>query len=627
MATQRSGTPRSADSVLGIPSLELVLGILERIPGAHSRLVSSYFAAGEYQRGAEIRLDPSDFTRSDEFALALLSVSLFRKYPGLPGSSDKKDKAISKWLECEEQCRFTNERIRQFRIGQVRPDLAGVFHAARQKIQQLLGPFRWSKPAQFFDFGPGSTTRLPYSRRHPSFKYGEAPETTFDNLASAASVIGLSPLWCQATGGRFVDGKHIPLLKVREASKVTTVPKDAFIDRVIAIEPDMNMYVQKGFGGYFRNKLRHAKINLNDQSLNQLLARDGSRGGLATLDLSSASDTVSLELVRELIPVDWYEALLSCRTHCSRLPSKEVVPLEKFSAMGNGFTFELESLIFWALSTSACQFTIGREGLRASVYGDDIIVNVGDYERVVDVLQFAGFKVNEKKSYSSGPYRESCGSHYFHGRDVTPITVTKEITHASGLLLLCNNLTRWALRTSGGFSRNSDVRVAYEWAVAHLPKDLQRPKLPDGYGDGALIGPFDACRPARARGELDGWRVAGVLLPKQKYRRLRGVATLAASLAKLEARKFQQGSFVREMRYSSECRGTRFQILLDHGLITESGAGPFGHRLANGERVSVRAELSVSGSKRFFSEDPIRYRVKLGKMLIPQWGNDIGPWV
>ena len=534
MAKKRYGPPRSADTVLGVPQLELISGILERIPGTHAAAVSYFIASGEYKRAAELRADPRDFDDPDGFALALLSTSLIRKYPGLPGSSRKRDVAIEKWRACEEQCGLTNERLRQFRIGELDTHHHEAFRLARKKIQKLLGTFRWSKVAEFFNFGPGSTTRLPFAKRHLPFKYGIAPETTFDNLASARAVISLSPVWTLSTGGR-VTGGCCPCFSLREHSKVTTVPKDAFIDRVIAIEPDMNMFVQKGFGGFIRQRLKLVGIDLDDQTLNQLLARSGSAtGSLATLDLSSASDTVSYELVRELLPPDWFEALLSCRTHESRLPSGEIVSLQKFSAMGNGFTFELESLIFWALCSAVCQNHIGREGLRVSVYGDDLIVKTEDYEAVVQILEFSGFTVNLKKSFASGPYRESCGKHYFHGRDVTPITITKEMTHVSRLLLFCNNIQRWALRRGQNLYRCSSVREVYQFGVSHLPRHFQKARLPEGYGDGSLLGSFDECLPKRARGGWDGWMVQGVLLPRKTPRRSNGVATLAAALSVLE---------------------------------------------------------------------------------------------
>lgn len=623
MAAQRNGTPRSADTVLGAPSLELVQGVLDRTPGPHAFAVAYCFSKGEYQRGAELRADPRDFDDPDGFALALQSVSLFRKYPGLPGSEGKAEKAIEKWLVCEKTCATTNERIRDFRIGQVRPDLHEPFRLARKKILGLLGEFRWKKVAPFFDFGPGSTTRLPFSMRHPTYKYGEDPETTFDNLASAVAVISLSPMWSESTGG-YKTSTPLPSVKIREESKVTTVPKDAFIDRVIAIEPDLNMFVQKGFGGFIRRRLKRVGVDLNDQTLNQLLAQQGSRGGLATLDLASASDTVSYELVKELLPPDWFEALLSCRTHASRLPSGEIIDLQKFSAMGNGFTFELESLIFWALCSSVATHYLGREGLRVSVYGDDIITTVEDFDKCVDILQFAGFTVNEKKTYASGPYRESCGKHYFYGRDVTPVTVTKEISKTSQLLLLCNNLQRWALRLGGGLYRHVYAKDAFTYARGFLPLHFQRARIPDGFGDGALIGPFDECRPQRCCLGWDGWRVKGVLLTKQQYRLSSGVATLVAVLAGSERRQHAPPPDIRVLK------ALRGQLHKVRASNSQSGYWEMQRQLsyerdkylaASGSDVPC-APVGLKSGRAFV---PFRELTRKGCIFVNQW-SDIGPW-
>lgn len=663
MAKKRNGARRSADTVLGVPQLELISGILERLPGTHAAAVSYFIAAGEYKRAAELRANPGDFDDPSGFALALLSTSLIRKYPGLPGSSRKRDVAIEKWRACEEQCRETNERLKKFRIGELDTHHHEAFRLARKKIGHLLGQFRWSKVAKFFNFGPGSTTRLPFAKRHLPFKYGIAPETTFDNLASATAVIGLSPVWTLSTGGRVTDD-CVPCFSLREHSKVTTVPKDAFIDRVIAIEPDMNMFVQKGFGGFIRQRMKLVGIDLDDQTLNQCLARSGSAtGSLATLDLSSASDTVSYELVRELLPPDWFEALLSCRTHGSRLPSGENVELQKFSAMGNGYTFELESLIFWALCSAVCQHPIGREGLRVSVYGDDLIVKVEDYEAVVNLLEFAGFTVNLKKSYASGPYRESCGKHYFHGHDVTPITITKELTHVSRLMLFCNNIQRWALRQGRFLYRDSSVFGVYQYCVDALPRHFRRPRLPDGYGDGALLGSFAEVRPTRSRRGWDGWTVQGVLLPRRTFRRSNGVATLSAALSVLENaapsgsvritsgdesssvyRDVGGGAFPRSThdgvlgfelpggRADPEARRSHYGIRRDFGQLWSvrrfGNNASFAARAVAGRHLlpRVRGTLTLKGVTTPISDIGEVNSYRCGPVFVPQWC-DIGPWL
>jgi len=73
--------------------------------------------------------------------------------------------------------------------------------------------------------------------------------------------------------------------------------------------------------------------------------------------------------------------------------------------MGNGFTFPLETLIFWALTRAVCGSTA-----TVSAYGDDIICPSDRAEDVIAVLTEVGFSVNLEKSFWNGPFRESCGS-------------------------------------------------------------------------------------------------------------------------------------------------------------------------------------------------------------------------
>lgn len=61
-----------------------------------------------------------------------------------------------------------------------------------------------------------------------------------------------------------------------------------------------------------------------------------------------------------------------------------------------------------------------------SVYGDDIIIDVAGYDLLAEVLQYCGFTVNPRKSYVTGPFRESCGQDFFLGDRVRPFYL-KEI--------------------------------------------------------------------------------------------------------------------------------------------------------------------------------------------------------
>jgi hypothetical protein len=206
-----------------------------------------------------------------------------------------------------------------------------------------------------------------------------------------------------------------------------------------------------------------------------------------------ASDTISREIVELLLPEDWALALKQSRSPVGVLPCGRVVQYHKFSSMGNGYTFELESLIFWALARAVSDLCTPKSQKRGvvMVYGDDLIVRSEFQEPMEWAFSRAGFTLNQKKSFFTGPFRESCGKHYFLGVDVSPFYVRKEIRQIWHIYSLANNLRRWARKSWG-----LDVRLkaSYDLLVAALPR-WSRQLIPDGIGDVGLIADFDDARP------------------------------------------------------------------------------------------------------------------------------------
>jgi hypothetical protein len=249
---------------------------------------------------------------------------------------------------------------------------------------------------------------------------------------------------------------------------LTFVPKNWKTDRSVMTEPVLNGLYQLAFGDYITDRLAQFGLNLRDQTRNQRLALEGSlRGTYATVDLSSASDTIAYELVYDLLPLDWAHALARGRTgHC--LYKGIRLTLGKFSSMGNGYTFPLESLIFWSLACAVCS-----ADETVNVYGDDIIVPTHRYDELYELLRVCGFTVNREKSYHTGPFRESCGKDYFGGIDVRPF-YQKELVSPRTLFVLHNY-----------YVRDLDVERA------ELVRSFIHPALqifgPDGYGDGHLV--------------------------------------------------------------------------------------------------------------------------------------------
>ena len=439
---------------------------------------------------------PSLENDSEAFCLDYLLSEFLSKYDDGKSSELKRDSALEKFRTAEDHCRDTNRRLYYDRYHG--PFFKGrdpqhVLYIAARKISAILGEFCWNAAADRMGWGPGSTTRL--SRRHgnAAYKYTGNPDSTQGNLACAYAVIQHNDLWFEALS---LTGK--PLVNIVEGNKVITVPKNYKTDRAIAVEPCMNMFVQKGIGSLIRSRLKRWGVDLNSQKRNQDLALIGARDGtLATIDFSMASDTVSHELVRQLLPPDWLDALGQCRSPIGVLPSGERIVYQKFSSMGNGYTFELESLIFYGLAL-ACAELDGAETHQIAVYGDDVIVPSATAPFFLEIASYCGFIPNMKKTFLDGPFRESCGKHYFRGDDVSPFYVRRPLEKVTDVFLLHNNVFRFAQRARLSSEVRASLGQFSKWLRGLVPSKWRKPRLPDGFGDGAFIGTFDECTPTAA---------------------------------------------------------------------------------------------------------------------------------
>jgi len=221
--------------------------------------------------------------------------------------------------------------------------------------------------------------------------------------------------------------------------KVSFVPKTAKTHRVIAVEPLLNGFVQKGIDTTMRRLLlSKVKIDLNDQTRNQKMALMGSledcEDPYVTIDLTSASDSITPALVNELFPPGWVQLFNSARATKTVISGEEVT-LNQYVSMGNGFCFPLQTLIFSSLA-HACGAKIGD----FSVYGDDIIVRQSVSGSLLELLGMCGFIPNMKKTFLSGPFRESCGKDYFRGFDTRPFYLKDFIRKLEDVFKFCNGI-------------------------------------------------------------------------------------------------------------------------------------------------------------------------------------------
>lgn len=398
------------------------------------------------------------------FVNARQCLALFQKNSDLRLGVDKESVAWEAFAKSEIQCRSTNVRFRKYWSGSntgyeeqlcfIRSKIANILGSAPSLVDLALG------------FGPGasSTVKIKTTAR---FKLNADPVCSREARSSLTDLWQTVPNYAFLHKGRARTGM----------GQLSFVPKNAKTDRSIMIEPLLNTFVQKGIGSFMKRKLFLAGCDLYDQSKNKDLARIGSKdGSLATIDLSSASDSMAYAIVLELLPSDWVTLLCNWRTGHVTYDNKHLdFELEKFSSMGNGFTFELESLIFYTCALCVA-FELGIPPTMVSVYGDDIIVPSECYDSLKALLEFFGFTLNSEKSYSEGPFRESCGGDYLYGIDIRPFYVKD----------------RWTDARIVGFLNFSylGTSVLDDESREYLINKLSPDHIlygPPGYGDGFII--------------------------------------------------------------------------------------------------------------------------------------------
>lgn len=240
---------------------------------------------------------------------------------------------------------------------------------------------------------------------------------------------------------------------VVDHSTLSCVPKNREISRTICTEPLVNMLFQQGIKAYLERRLKSAfGIDLvNQQAKNRFLARKGSETGrFATIDLSSASDSISTKLVTHYLPQVMRDWLMWTRTSKTKLPNGNVVELNMVSSMGNAFTFPLQTLLFASIVLVAYRhldikpiYPRGRLVGNFAVNGDDIIVVTEAYPLVSKLLTQCGFDVNREKTFVEGPFRESCGGDYFLGSDVRGVYI-KRLDSLQDVYSAINRLGRWS---------------------------------------------------------------------------------------------------------------------------------------------------------------------------------------
>lgn len=303
----------------------------------------------------------------------------------------------------------------------------------------------------------------------------------------------------------------------KRQSSVVFVPKSMKTRRTISKEPATLMYYQQGVSAVLvdyihKHPFLSRHIRLDKQELNAELAIQSSYDHrFATVDLSAASDTVTIQLVKAVFRgTPLYPFLVALRSQTTVLPSGKILRLAKFAPMGSALCFPIETLIF----ACAVEFAV-RRARRTHlgfypvwrVYGDDIIVSDALFGDIQLVLETLGFKLNASKSFHSpARFRESCGGEGFDGVDVTPMKISRRFassevgltSHHAALYEGLIDLANTAYRYNFSFLRAWVVRVLLDCPVGE--------PLFSGNPNGTLYSPWPDNFRAPRRFNKNLWR-------------------------------------------------------------------------------------------------------------------------
>lgn len=428
-------------------------------------------------------------TSLERVRASALKTSLLKKFEDTSEAADKA--AIDKFLE-------VNERMRLVAFEDTKWDSPNneILNAVSFDLWKMLSG------NELFDM-ENIMARI---RPGPGASLGVSGGSLFQKLATGEFTHTHRGLyhsyleWARSTPSLFdAEQKrqevHGPAQRV-DYSALSCVPKNRECSRTIATEPLLNMMFQQGIGAAINDVLkRHFGIELaTQQDKNKRLARIGSIDGrFATIDLSSASDSISLKLCDRILPKEFLSLLKWCRTSRTKLPSGELVDLHMISSMGNGFTFPLQTLIFATIVRAVYRmldlpvlYPRGSSIGNFCVNGDDIIVVTEAVPALIRALEYCGFRINIDKTFSTGFFRESCGGDFYYGHNVRGVYARKLDT-VQDYFSLVNRLNDWSDRTG------IPLRNAVKFLLGHIRKPVYVPY--DEMDVAGIKAPASYCHP------------------------------------------------------------------------------------------------------------------------------------
>lgn len=437
----------------------------------------------------------------------LLSFLNFGKRVQVSQNDDLEATALRAWLEVEQRISSVDFEV---------DELDMLIQDIRTVLDFTLAPYYEHTPLPVHGGGSVAEKGVRNRREKDSAISGYWPLTRPNSFWSRAVPVGRYLPERASVPATGVEQPTVP-----PASRLAFVPKSIVGLRSICMEPAILQWAQQSVRYALEDAISKSPwlrkfIDIHDQNSNIKAAQVGSEFmQLDTIDLSSASDSVSIRLVKKVFPTEILIDLLATRSRQVELPDGTIFHPDKFAPMGSAVCFPVQSVLYAAVVIAAyyryvygrghklsrgrlesllrltidSEPVLGVSGLRTiRVYGDDIICDSRVTPAVMDDLTSLGFNVNRKKSFTgSSCFRESCGGYFHMGSDVTPFTLKisvigryMEPNQLSALVQGANRLNAM------GYTHTRDylLLVAHWWGSGPRSKGFR----PLYYGPGHIEG-------------------------------------------------------------------------------------------------------------------------------------------
>jgi hypothetical protein len=387
-----------------------------------------------------------------------------------------KMKAFDGWVATQERLQETSYCDREL-LSKVAHTISRWFPAELWPFDEIYPHHGCGATAETLKKGANVVDKSRYLTMTPSLRLFYQPLGWMNMFDGSAGLMGVPVASAPDNSGA-------------DACILAFVPKSWKTFRTISMELTRNMFAQQAVKEWIYARVRSHQSGISrfyavdTDWRNQLLAKQGSRdGSVATIDFSSASDSVSYQLFKLTFRQSClYHPCIASRTRFVQFtrPGENrpvVLPMMSFAPMGSATCFPIETILFLAIAWNATNDTPGASFSKLAGYGDDICIDSYAADLYMDYSTRLGLVVNRSKSYYNDSfkpprtyYRESCGKEYLNGYDVTPVRLPRKFEGFPSTQNQCIRNPNLVDKTVSLANNLKDYKAA-RYLLIHMIKD------------------------------------------------------------------------------------------------------------------------------------------------------------